>query len=58
MQIGDSITTFWGEAKILDIHPYTGRYPQWFNCVLKVTAPKTKNGWLEVAAQRRSHGSR
>ena len=53
MKIGDSITTFWGEAKILDIYPYTGRYPKWFNCILKVTAPKTKNGWIEVAAQRR-----
>ncbi len=50
-QIGDLVDTFLGQSKILDIYPYTGNYPQWYDCVLKVEAPRTRRGWIEIASK-------
>jgi hypothetical protein len=47
-KIGDSINTFWGVEKILDIYPYDGRYTKLFDTTLKVAAPRTNRGWMEV----------
>jgi hypothetical protein len=54
MKVGALISTWFsrspsGKSRILEILPYTGRYPQYFDCVLKVTAPATKQGYMEIA---------
>jgi hypothetical protein len=55
MKVGDKIETWFsdmpdGKSTIIAIDPYRGKYPQWFRHVLRVTAPRTKRGWLEVCA--------
>jgi hypothetical protein len=37
-------------ARIIEIRLYTGRYPQWFTVILKLAAPQTKAGWVEMTA--------
>lgn len=41
------------QARVLTSWPYTGRYPQFFTHVLRVEAPNTKRGWLEMAYDAR-----
>lgn len=53
-EVGGKLETWFscqsdGLSTILEVQPYRGRYPQWFTHVLKVTAPRTSRGWLEVA---------
>jgi hypothetical protein len=40
-------------AIVLAVFPYTGKYPEWFTHVLRLSAPSTKQGWLEMAADLR-----
>jgi len=50
IQAGDRVQTFWNDAaEVLETLPYTGRFPEHFNVVLRVSAPSTRRGWLEVA---------
>lgn len=54
MKVGDKIPTWFsdkedGLSTILEIKPYTGIYPQWFNCVLVLTAPRTMARQTEMA---------
>lgn len=59
VQVGDLYPVWWSTdkrdgqgrplAKVIAILPYTGRYPQWFNAVLRLHAPDTRNGWLEMS---------
>ena len=51
--VGDKITTWFsnepdGLSTVLAVEPYRGRYTDLFRWTLKVTAPRTKNGWLEL----------
>jgi hypothetical protein len=39
----------WNLARIIGVQPYTGRYPESFTHVLKLHAPNTDRGWLEMA---------
>jgi hypothetical protein len=53
-KVGDKITTPFSDqpdkqSTIVEILPYRGKYPQWFNCVLVLTAPRTKKGTIEMA---------
>jgi len=52
-KIGDKIETWFsgkedGKSTILEIRPYEGKYKQYCTHVLKVTAPRTKRGWMEI----------
>lgn len=38
-------------ARVLAVLPYRGRYPQHFNAVLRLHAPNTASGQLEMAVQ-------
>jgi hypothetical protein len=38
-------------ARVMAVIPYRGRYPQWFNAVLILSAPNTKRGSLEMAVK-------
>ena len=38
-------------ARVIEVHPYYGRYPQHFNAVLRLHAPNTRRGWLEMPVQ-------
>jgi hypothetical protein len=38
-------------AKVMGGFPYTGRYPEFFNYVLKLEAPGTSQGYLEMAVK-------
>lgn len=54
MKIGDKIETWFSNSKdgmstILAIEPYRGRYTQWFKFTVRVTAPRTRRGWMEMA---------
>jgi hypothetical protein len=35
-------------ARVLGSRRYTGAYPQWFTHILKLEAPRTQRGWLEM----------
>ena len=39
-----------GIATVLEVHPYTGAYPQWFTHIVRFAAEKTRRGWMEIAA--------
>lgn len=59
MQVGDSYPVWWATghrnaqgqpiATVLAVLRYTGRYPESFNAVLRLRAPDTRNGHLEMA---------
>lgn len=36
-------------ARIIEVFPYTGKYPQWFSYVLRLADPNTRKGWTEMA---------
>jgi len=53
MKVGDKIETWFsdspdGQSTVLAIEPYRGKYTQDFTHVLRVTAPRTRRGWLEI----------
>lgn len=52
-KVGDLIETWFsdkpsGMSTILAVEPYRGKYTQWFTYTLRVTAPRTRNGWMEL----------
>lgn len=58
IKVGDLYPVWWStestppnKARILEIKSYRGRYPQDFNAVLRLSAPGTKQGWLEMAVK-------
>ncbi len=62
-QVGQTMTTWFSDrmdrrSTILEVQPYRGRYPQFFDCVLIFSAPRTKRGSLEMAYDSREaeHG--
>jgi hypothetical protein len=38
-----------GISEVLEVLPYRGRYPNIFNCVLRLSAQRTMKGWVETA---------
>jgi hypothetical protein len=53
-QVGDEIRVWWqtgrgNMATVLAVLPYTGKFPEWFDCVLRLSAPNTRRGWMEMA---------
>lgn len=54
-KVGDEIKVWWftntpnNMATIIEILPYKGLYKQFFDCVLKLTAPNTRWGWVEMS---------
>ena len=50
-RVGDIVYPWWKPegARVLAVLPYTGIYPQWFSCVLRIEAPTTMAGWVEMA---------
>lgn len=38
-----------GLSTILDVYPYKGRYKDWFTHILKLSAPSTARGWMEMS---------
>lgn len=64
-KVGDDYPVWWNTerekidggyfpARIIDVFPYRGRYPQHFTHVLRLTDPNTKRGWSEMAVDGRS----
>lgn len=57
IKVGDQINVWWhtdlpnNMATVLAVLPYKGRYPQYFNCILRLTAPNTNKGYLEMTYQ-------
>lgn len=59
MKVGDLYPVWWATgkrdeqgrplARIIEIQPYTGRYPHWFTHTLRLHAPETRKGWLEMS---------
>jgi hypothetical protein len=57
-KIGDQIATWFsdrpdGKSTVLAVYPYCGRYPEHFIHVLKLTAPRTQAGTLEMSYDAR-----
>ncbi len=55
IKVGDKITTFFSgqpdsKSTVLEIFPYTGLYKESFDCVLRLTAPRTAAGYMDMAA--------
>ena len=53
LTVGDTYPTWFsdredGLSTIMEIRPYTGVYKQWFTHILRLSAPRTKRGWLEM----------
>jgi hypothetical protein len=53
-KIGEKITTWFSDREdrlstVLEVLPYTGKYVEMFDCVLRLSAPRTKAGSLEMA---------
>lgn len=51
--VGDYYPTWFsgrydGRSVVLEVRPYTGRFPQWFTWVVRVTAPRTDRQWMEL----------
>lgn len=38
-----------GRSRVLACFPYRGRYPEMFTHVLRLSAPATRRGWIEMA---------
>jgi hypothetical protein len=57
--VGDEYPVWWEtydkrpggqhKAKIFEVMPYRGKFTEHFTVVLKLTAPKTKKGYVEMA---------
>ena len=41
----------WNMARIIEILPYRGPLKE-FDCILRLYAPNTKNGWLDMSHER------
>jgi len=60
-KVGDEYPVWWEtldgrpdgqhQARILEVLPYTGRLPQCFSAVLRLSAPRTAQGWLEMCVE-------
>lgn len=53
IKIGDKILTWFSDSPdkmstVINIKPYTGRYPEAFNVVLVLSAPRTNAGTIEM----------
>lgn len=58
IMVGDLYPVWWDTgsgtknmARVLDVAPYLGRYPQHFTHVLRLHAPNTSRGWMEMAVE-------
>ncbi len=59
LKVGDLYPVWWDTgdpanpnmARVLAIKPYTGRYVEWFDAVLRLSAAGTRRGWLEMAVK-------
>lgn len=40
-------------ARVLDAKPYDGKYKEFFSHVLKLEAPESERGWLEMSVDLR-----
>lgn len=56
VKIGSLIPVWWDTqsdppnmARVIEVLPYTGRYKDMFDVVLRLSDPGTKRGWLEMA---------
>lgn len=58
LRVGAFVKVWWltgrpnNMAVILEVKPYTGAFPQHYDCVLRLEAPRTWRGWLEMAYRR------
>jgi hypothetical protein len=53
IKVGDKIETWFSDqddnmSTVLAVRPYTGRYTEFFNCELVLTAPRTKRGSIDM----------
>jgi hypothetical protein len=52
-EVGDRVETWFsgradGKSTVLAVEPYRGRYTQHFAWTVRVTAPNTNRGWMEL----------
>ncbi len=58
VKVGDKITTWFSgredeQSTVVKVLPYHGKYPNWYDCTVVLTAPETKKGTLEMAYRSR-----
>lgn len=49
VKAGDRMASYGGEATVLEVLPYTGRFPEFFNVVLVLSSTVRASGKLERA---------
>lgn len=53
-KVGDKIATWFSDqpddmSTVIAVRPYQGVYPQFFDWIVVVTAPRTGRGYVEMA---------
>ena len=51
--VGDKVLTWFsdepdGKSTVLEVRPYTGWYKDMYTHILRLSAPRTKRGWMEM----------
>ena len=49
LSVGDKIDVWFDGGRVISVAPYRGRYHEAFTYVVRVTAPNTHRGWIEIA---------
>ena len=54
--VGDRVPSWFsdqpdGMSIVLMVYPYRGRYAEWFDYVVRLSAPRTRQGFMEVCAK-------
>jgi hypothetical protein len=53
-KVGQQISTWFSDAEsglstIMDVRPYTGKFKTDYTWIIRVTAPRTVRGWMEMS---------
>ena len=49
VKVGDKLDVWFEGGHVIAVKPYEGRYPQFYTQVVRVSAPRTSRGWMELA---------
>ena len=48
-KVGDQLDMWFQGGCVVNVRPYTGKYPQFFTLIVSVTAINTRRGTMEFA---------
>ena len=59
LRVGSKVQGWWSQAApgnmatVMEVLPYRGHFTEFYDCVLRLTAPNTGRGWLEMSYNSR-----